>query len=279
MLAPALDFAASGYRLNPVLTESLKTTKKLSENPDAKRIFQNSGKYFQAGDILKQPELAATLARIAKDGASDFYEGETARRFAAEMARHHGLITLADLHDYAAIERTPITGHYKNYTIISAPPPSAGGVGLLQMLGMLAGTGYEKYGAGSAGAYHYEAEVMRRFYADRGEYLGDPAFVNNPVARLLEPAYLRARRLSIDPDRATPSSALKPGLSAVHEGDQTVHYNVVDSDGNAVAVTYTLNDGFGNGIVVPGPGLPVERRDGRFRGQPRQAQSIWRGAR
>lgn len=255
LLEPAVRLAAEGFRLNPVLAESLKTATKLKSNPEASRIFQNGGQYYRAGDVLRQPDLAATLNRIAKEGARGFYEGETARKLDAEMARHGGLISLSDLQNYAAIERVPIRGSYKGYTVISAPLPSAGGIGLLQMLGILEGSGYEKYGAGSAEAYHYMAEAMRRFYADRGAYLGDPAFVNNPVAKLLEPAYLRARRESIDPHYATPSSAVRPGLAAIHEGNQTVHFNVVDSAGNAVAVTYTLNDGFGSGIVVPGLGF------------------------
>jgi gamma-glutamyltranspeptidase/glutathione hydrolase len=177
------------------------------------------------------------------------------------------LITLADLKSYSAVERAPLTGKYKEYGIITAPPPSSGGVGILQMLGMLDGSGYEQTGAGSAPTIHYTAEVMRRFFADRSEYLGDPDFTKIRMSELLDPAYLRGRRATIDPDRATPSSTLLPGL-AKQEGGETTHYNVVDAQGNAVAVTYTLNDGFGNGITVPGLGFLLNDEMDDFTSKP-----------
>jgi gamma-glutamyltranspeptidase/glutathione hydrolase len=251
-----------------LLAESLKNTAKLSQNPESKRIFQRGGKFYQPGEILVQPELSQTLNRIAKFGAQDFYEGETARKLSDAMSRNGGLITLSDLKNYAAVERAPLTGSYRNYTIVSAPPPSAGGIGLLEMTGMLDGSGYEKTGAGSAATLHYLAEVMRRFFADRSEYLGDPDFTRNPVAGLLDPAYLRKRRESIDPNRASASKDVRPGRPAGREGTETVHYNVVDSEGNAVAVTYTLNDGFGNGITVPGVGFLLNDEMDDFTVQP-----------
>jgi len=171
------------------------------------------------------------------------------------MAKHGGIITEADLKNYKAIERTPLKGKYKNYTVITAPPSSSGGIALLEMLGILEGTGYEKGGAGSASAIHYAAEAMRRAYADRNEYVGDPDFVNVPIAGLLDRAYLAKLRASIDPERATPSDAVRPGRPAGTEHLETTHYSVVDADGNAVAVTYTLNGGYGNGIIVPGLGF------------------------
>src|SRR6202035_4038322 len=181
--------------------------------------------------------------------------GETAHKLAGAMASNGGLITLSDLKNYTAVERKPLTGAYKNYELITSPPPSSGGAGILQMMGMLEGSGYEKSGAGSAAAIHYVAETMRRFYADRSRYLGDPDFIKNPVQGLLDPAYIRKRRDSIDKDRATPSAQVLPGGPAGAESSDTTHYNVVDAEGNAVAVTYTLNDGFGNGITVPGAGF------------------------
>lgn len=171
------------------------------------------------------------------------------------MAKNGCLITLADLHEYRAIERAPLEGDYKGFHIITSPPPSASGVGLLQMLATLNGTDYEKNGAGSARAYHYLAEVMRRFYADRSQYLGDPDSVNNPVSRLLDPAYVNVRRATIDPQRATPSEKVNPGLSAGIEGTDTTHFSIVDAQGNAVAVTYTLNHAYGSGVSVPTAGF------------------------
>jgi gamma-glutamyltranspeptidase/glutathione hydrolase len=231
---------------------------------ESRRIFLN----HRVGERLRQPELARTLSRIARVGARDFYEGETARILAAEMARNGGLITLEDLKAYAVVERAPLTGAYKGYTIVSAPPPSSGGIGLVQMLGMLESSGYEREGAGSAAAIHRLAEAMRRFFADRSRYLGDPDFTAVPVAALLDPAYLGMRRASIDPDRATPSAAVGPGLGPVEGGGQTTHYNVVDAQGNAVAVTYTLNDRYGSGITVPGLGFLLNDEMDDFTARP-----------
>jgi gamma-glutamyltranspeptidase/glutathione hydrolase len=178
------------------------------------------------------------------------------------------LITLEDLKKYQAEESAPVRGRYRNYEIISAPPPSAGGIGLLQMLGMLDGSGYEKTGAGSAASIHYVAEVMRRFYADRSEYMGDPDFYKVPITQLLDPKYIASRRASIDRDHATPSDQIRPGHITVQEGTQTTHFNVVDSEGNAVAVTYTLNNGYGSGVTVPGLGFLLNDEMDDFAAKP-----------
>lgn len=256
LLAPSVKLAKQGFQVNYLLARSLNETKKLKDDPETRRVLLRGGQSWTAGEMLMQADLAATLTRISERGADGFYEGETAQRLVQEMGKHSGMISLEDLHGYQAVEREPIEGTYRNFRVISAPPPSAGGLGLLQMLGMLDGSGYEKGGAGSAAVYHYLAEVMRRFFADRSAYLGDPDFVKNPLAALLDPAYLRARRASIDPDRATPSVSLRGGLPSIRkEGTQTVHYDVVDAQGNIAALTYTLNDGFGNGIMVPGLGF------------------------
>ena len=255
MVAPAIGLAALGFPLAPRAAESLKDAQNLAQDPESKRIFLKNGAFYSAGDKLVQPELAVTLKRIAAAGSRDFYQGETAKHLAAEMSQHGGLITLADLAAYQAVERKPLTGSYRGLTIITAPPPSSGGVGLLQMFGMLEGSGYEKSGAGSPAAIHYTAEVMRRFFADRSQYLGDPDFVKSPIAGLLNPAYIRQRRASIDLTRATPSAQVGPGKPPGREGTETTHYSIVDAEGNAVAVTYTLNNGYGNGITVPGLGF------------------------
>ncbi len=255
VMAPAIELASKGFPVSYSLAESLKGSRNLSRYPDSKRIFQRDGNYYDMDEIFQQPELAATLMRIAKNGANEFYEGETAQKLAAAMAQNGGLITLSDLKNYAAVERKPLTGKYRNYELITSPPPSSGGVGILQMMGMLDGSGYEKSGAGSAVSIHYAAETMRRFYADRNEYLGDPDFVKNPIAGLLDPAYIQRRRASIDPDHATPSDQINPGHPKGSESTETTHFAVVDADGNAVAVTYTLNGGYGCGVTAPGLGF------------------------
>lgn len=255
LLAPAIRLASEGFPVSYGLARSLRQAKVLAEFPESRRIFLREGRYYEPGEKLVQPELARTLERLAREGGRDFYEGETARRLAAEMKRHGGLITLEDLQRYEAVERTPLRGFYKGWEILTAPPPSSGGVGLLQMLAMLEASGYEKAGAGSAAAIHYVSEVMRRYYADRSRWLGDPDFARVPLRGLLDPAYVAARRRTIDPDRATPSEVLGPGEPPGAESSETTHYSIVDAQGNAVAVTYTLNGSYGCGVTVPGLGF------------------------
>ncbi len=267
-MAPAVELASKGFPVSYAFAESLKGSKSLASSPESKRIFQKNGAFYEVGDTLVQPELAQTLERIAKNGPNEFYEGETARRFAEEMAKHGGVISMSDLKNYKAIERVPLSGNYHGYTILTAPPSSSGGIALLEMFGILDGTGYEKGGPGSASAIHYGAEAMRRAYADRNEYVGDPDFVKVPIAGLLDPAYLKKLRSTIDPERATPSDQVRPGKPTGTEQMETTHYSVVDSDGNAVAVTYTLNGGYGNGITVPGLGFLLNNEMDDFSAKP-----------
>jgi gamma-glutamyltranspeptidase/glutathione hydrolase len=268
LLDPALKLATEGYPVSYSLDASLHSeseAKLLGQFPESKRVFLDAAHY---GDKLVQPELAATLKRIRDRGASDFYDGETAQKLAAAMAANGGLITLADLKAYQAEESQPLRGRYRGDDIITAPPPSGGGVGLLQMLGMLEGSGYEKTGAGSAASIHYVTEVMRRFYADRSEYFGDPDFYKVPIARLLDPKYIASRRNSIDPEHATQSNQVRPGSLTVREGSETTHFNIVDNEGNAVAVTYTLNNGYGSGVTVPGLGFLLNDEMDDFAAKP-----------
>jgi gamma-glutamyltranspeptidase/glutathione hydrolase len=268
-LAPAIELASKGFPVSYALAESLKGSRSLASDHESKRIYQKDGAFYNVGDTLVLPELAETLQRIAKNGANEFYEGETAKRFAEEMTKHGGIITQNDLRNYKPIERTPLQGTYKSYTVITAPPSSSGGVALLEMLGILEGTNYEKTGAGSAQAIHTVAEAMRRAYADRNEYLGDPDFVKIPIAGLLDPAYLARLRASIEPERATPSDRVRPGKpNGTAERDETTHFTVVDGDGNAVACTYTLNGGYGNGITVPGLGFLLNNEMDDFASKP-----------
>jgi gamma-glutamyltranspeptidase/glutathione hydrolase len=259
LVEPAVKLAADGFVVSPALVQSIASASAtLATDPESKRIFLRDGNAYKAGETLRQPELASTLDRIAQLGARGFYEGATAKQLAAEMQTHGGLINEADLKAYKVIERAPLEGAYKDFHIITAPPPSAGGVGLLQMLAMLNGTNYESDGPNSVKAVHYEAEAMRRYHADCSEYLADPGFYNVPVKALLDNAYIAWRRQTIDPNHATPSEMIGPGLpraQAAHvsqfENSETTHFNVVDAKGNAVAVTYTLNNSYGNSITVP----------------------------
>jgi gamma-glutamyltranspeptidase / glutathione hydrolase len=279
LLAPAIQLARDGFVVDGAFASSLNSPdNRLKLDPESKRIFLRDGNAYKPGDTFRQADLAATLARVAKSGAKEFYEGETAKRFTSAMAVHGGLVTIDDLKSYKVIERPPLNGDYNGFHIITAPPPSAGGVGLLQMMGVLAGTRYETAGPDSVTAVHYEAEAMRRFYADRSEYLGDPGFFNVPTKQLLDPAYVAWRRGTIDPARATPSELIGPGLpkslNATNaripwiESSETTHYNVVDEKGNAVAVTYTLNGSYGNGITVPGLGFLMNNEMDDFVAKP-----------
>jgi gamma-glutamyltranspeptidase/glutathione hydrolase len=269
LVNPAVTLAEKGFPVSRWQMNSWRRSAPLlSRFPESQRLFLKGGAFYDWQETFRQPELGGTLGRIARLGAQDFYKGETAHLLAAAMAKNGGLITLADLHDYKAVERIPLEGDYKGYHIITSPPPSSGGVGLVQMLEMLSATDYAQYGAGSAEAYHYMAEVMRRFFADHNQYLGDPGFVKNPIAALLDPAYARSRAATIDPEHATASDQVNPGLPAGSEGNNTTHYNIVDEEGNAVAVTYTLNDGYGSGVTVPGAGFLLNDEMDDFTAKP-----------
>ena len=271
LVHPAVELAKNGFPVSYALAQSLKGTRGLSGFAESKRIFQKDGKFYEPGELLIQPELAATLGRVEKLGSKDFYEGETARLLAKDMAAHGGLITEKDLKQYAVHEREPLTGTYHGYTIVTAPPPSSGGVGILQMLGMLDGTGYEKGGAGSASTIHYMTEAMRRFFADRSEHMGDSDFVNVPLTSLLSPKYIAGRRASIDAERATPSSQIKAAVFNGHESVETTHYTVADEEGNVAAVTYTLNGGFGSKVTATGLGFLLNNEMDDFASKPGEA--------
>ncbi len=255
LVAPAVKLAKQGFPVSYGLANTLKNSKNLPQFADSRRIFQRDGNFYEPGERLVQAELGAVLERIQKIGPKDFYEGQTARKLVAGMEKMGGLFTLNDLKNYAAVERTPLVGKYRGYEILTAPPPSSGGIGILQMLGVLEQTNYAASGAGSAQAIHYTAEAMRRYYADRSEHLGDPDFFKVPAKQLLDPRYLTRLRDSIDPNAATNSDQIKPGNLAPYESTETTHYSIVDTAGNAVAVTYTLNGGYGSGATAPGLGF------------------------
>jgi gamma-glutamyltranspeptidase/glutathione hydrolase len=268
LVTPAVKLAGEGFEVPYWLWRSLRGSKTLAQFEESRRIFQKGGTYWEFGERLKQPELAATLERIARNGARDFYEGRTARILAEEMKKNGGLITLEDLRRYAPAERKPLIGSYKGHTILTAPPPSSGGAGLLQIAGVLEGSGYEKSGAGSAEAIHFVAEAMRRYYADRSEHMGDPDFFRVPLTGLLEPSYVARLRSSIDRTKATPSDQVRPGKPERGESEETTHFSIVDAEGNAVAMTYTINGSYGNGVTVPGLGFLLNNEMDDFAAKP-----------
>ena len=268
LVAPAIRLAEEGFPVSPERAEDFRENKRLPLFADSKRIFLRDGHPYEMGEVFRQPELAATLGRIAVNGAGEFYSGKTARLIADDMKRNGGLITLDDLREYKAVEREPAAGEYRGYEILSAPPPSSGGAGIVQMLNMLEGSGFARGGAGSASSIHYVAEVMRRFFADRAEYFGDTDFVDMPLEGLLSKDYARRRRASIRADLATLSSDVRAGRPTGHESSETTHFSVVDRDGNAVAVTCTLNGSFGSGVTAAGTGILLNNEMDDFTAKP-----------
>jgi gamma-glutamyltranspeptidase/glutathione hydrolase len=274
LVEPAVRLARDGFPLSYGLSQSLRNDRlveKLSQFPDSKRIFLKDGALYDFGETFKQPDLAVTLARIRDLGAKDFYEGETARLLAADMAAHGGGITAEDLRGYKAIERKPLEGTYKGYGIVTSPPPSSGGVGILQMLGILEGTDYAKTGAGSARTLHFEAEAMRRYFADRAQLLGDPDFVKVPLAGMLNPAYIKTLRDSIDPDKATPSAEITPATCPPTKARRP-RTTPSSTRWATPSPSPTRSTRLRLGRHGHRPRLPAQRRNGRLRRQARRAQ-------
>jgi gamma-glutamyltranspeptidase/glutathione hydrolase len=257
VLAPAIALARDGFPVSFSLNYEITARgEKLKRNPEANRLFfRADGEPFDIGETWRQPDLAWTLAQIAKEGHAGFYRGEVARRIAAEMGAGGGLISLQDLADYRALEREPVRGRFRGLEVVSAPPPSSGGIHILQMLNILEGFDLESMGHNSAAYLHHLAESMKLAFADRSRYLGDPDFVDVPTAELIDLAYAERLRKLIRTDRATPSVDILPGRALQPESNDTTHYNVVDRHGNVVSNTYTLNASFGSGIAVPGTGM------------------------
>lgn len=256
VLAPAVRLAAQGFPVSHAMARSLRSQeKKFGAYAESKRVFLRDGRYYEEGELLRQPDLAATLRRIAEKGPREFYEGRTAQLLAAEMKAHGGLVTLDDLRAYKAVLREPVRGRYRGYELLSMSPVSSGGFLLLQMLGTLERYDLAALGHDSSAKYHFVIEAMKRGFADRAAYFGDPAFVKVPLAGLLSPAYIAARSRSIDPNRATPSEQIREGAPPPAESSETTHFSVVDKSGNAVSNTYTLRDGYGSGITVSGAGF------------------------
>ncbi len=259
VMQPAIQLASEGYVLNAEEAFDL-TSGRLEVSPASHRIFQRDGDYYKAGERLKQPELARTLAHIAAN-PDDFYHGVMAQQIASFEEANGGLITAADLAAYEVKDREPLVGHYRGLDVITSPPPSSGGIALIETLNILGGYDLAKAGPDRSPAQiHLITEAFRRAYMDRADYLGDPDFTHLPIAALAAPTYADAWRATIDPSKPTaskdlvrPAGFVPPPPTAgpaTTESHQTTHFSIVDSDGNAVAMTYTLNFGFGSGVTV-----------------------------
>jgi gamma-glutamyltranspeptidase/glutathione hydrolase len=267
-MAPAIRLAREGFHLDYAEAMSLRHARNLRLFPTSYRIFQRDGNYYKPGELFRQPELAHTLEQIAQGGAAAFYTGPIAREIAAFEKAHGGLITMADLAHYRAVWRQPLTVAYHGYNVITSPPPSSGGVAIVEMLNMLDNSNFVQDGMDSAAALHDEIEAQRRAMADRAVYLGDPDFEKMPLATLLSPAYAKARWASVKRDEASLSSSVGAGKVPGFESNETTHYSVVDGAGDAVSVTYTLNFGYGSGVTVSKAGFLLNDEMDDFTSKP-----------
>jgi gamma-glutamyltranspeptidase / glutathione hydrolase len=255
VMAPAIALADRGFRLEQGDVDMLHTaTDAFRKDPPSSRIFLKNGEPLQVGDRLVQKDLAKTLRGIALRGTGGFYHGPVAASIVASSEAGGGILRQADLDRYKVRELAPIECDYRGYHVVSAPPPSSGGVVICEILNVIEGYPMRELGFRSAQAVHYQIEAMRHAYMDRNSYLGDPDFVKNPIDHLLDKNYAAAIRQAIDPHKAGISAQIKPGVPP-HEGTNTTHYSIVDQDGNAVSVTYTLNDWFGAKVMAPGTGV------------------------
>lgn len=274
LLAPAIKLAEQGFHVSWGLHEDFTyLAEDFGKYPASARVFLKNGKeVYQPGEIWKQPDLARTLRRIQVRGRDGFYKGETARLLAAAMRQHGGLITEADMASYEAQERQPVHGTYRGYDIYSMSPPSSGGTAVIEMLNILEGFDLRATGFASAQHVHLLTEAMRRAFADRARYLGDPDFnPNMPIERLISKEYAAQLRKSISLNRASASDPAT--FNEAYESTETTHYSVVDAAGNAVVVTYTLEYGYGSRIVAEGTGFLLNNEMGDFNPQPGRTDS------
>jgi gamma-glutamyltranspeptidase / glutathione hydrolase len=256
LVQPAYLLAKNGFKITKQEADNLNVEKIDFGKANGSRTHHFSkNSTWQIGDLLTQPELAATLARVRDHGRAGFYEGETAEIIAREMRENGGIISKKDLAEYHSIWRNPLIFNYKDLTIISMPPPSSGGIALAQLMKMVEPYPLKTMGFQSTATVHLVVEAERRVYADRAEHLGDPDFWKVPTAQLLDNIYLKNRMQAFNPDRATLSSDVKAGVFSKKEHEQTTHYCIVDADGNSVSATTTLNDSYGSHAVVQGAGF------------------------
>ncbi|MEN2750980.1 gamma-glutamyltransferase [Psychrobacter sp. FBL11] len=270
VMAPAIALAEDGIEVTAGLSESLEAlSDRLQKWPSTQKIFfKADGSAYQPGERLKQPELARSLKLIAAQGADGFYKGETASKLVKAVNDAGGSMSLQDLANYEAIAREPVKGDYRGYEIVSMPPPSSGGIHIVQILNILEGYPLKDYGQNSAQTIHLMAEAMQLAYADRAEYLGDSDFIDVPASGLTAQAYADELRTLINPDKATPAATIKANNPLPYESDQTTHFSIVDKDGNAIANTYTLNFSYGTGLVADGTGILLNNEMDDFSAKP-----------
>ena len=270
VMAPAIALAEDGIEVTAGLSESLTAlSDRLQKWPSTKKVFfKPDGSAYQPGERLKQPELARSLKRIAVQGADGFYKGKTARDIVKAVNEAGGSMSLQDLADYEAIARVPVKGDYRGYEIVSMPPPSSGGIHIIEILNILEGYPLGDYGQNSAQTIHLMAEAMQLAYADRAEYLGDSDFIDVPASGLTSQAYADNLRTLIDPKKAPPAATIKANNPLPYESDQTTHFSIVDKDGNAIANTYTLNFSYGTGLVADGTGILLNNEMDDFSAKP-----------
>ena len=269
LIEPARKLAQDGYILSYRLANLLKNySDDLEQYEDSKKIFLNNGKFYEEGEIFRQPELAQTLGRMQKFGAKEFYTGKTAQLIAADMKANNGLITLEDLKNYVPKERTPLRGNYRGFEIISMPPPSSGGIVMLQALNMLEKYDVRKMGWASSEKYHLLTEVLRRAFADRAEFMGDPDFARIPTLQLIDKNYAAKRAETINLNQASKSSEVKAGQITFNESMDTTHFTIVDGDGNVVTNTYTINDLYGSKVTAKGTGVLLNDEMDDFAARP-----------
>ena len=270
VMAPAIALAENGIEVTAGLSESLEAlSDRLQKWPSTKKIFcKPDGSAYQPGELLRQPELAKSLKLIAAKGADGFYKGETARKLVKAVNEAGGNMSLQDLANYRAIARVPVKGDYRGYEIVSMPPPSSGGIHIVQILNILEGYPLKDYGQNSAQTIHLMSEAMQLAYADRAEYLGDADFIDVPANGLTSQAYADKLRSLINPNKATPAATIKANNPLPYESDQTTHFSIVDKDGNAVANTYTLNFSYGTGLIAEGTGILLNNEMDDFSAKP-----------
>lgn len=270
VMQPAINLAANGFKMSKGLTDSLKSRAKwLMRDPGFKKEFYPAqGGFYQPGHLLKRPDLAHTLQLIAEKGRDGFYKGEVAEKFIKAVNQYNGIMTKGDLENYRPIERKPLTGTYLGYQIVTMPPPSSGGVHLIQMLNTLENFPLQKWGPNRAKTIQVMVESMRQAYADRSVYLGDPGFVKVPVKELTSKAYGKTIASQIPLGKARKSSDIKEGDLTPYESPQTTHFSVIDRDGNMVSNTYTLNFSYGNGHLAPGTGIVLNNEMDDFSAKP-----------
>jgi gamma-glutamyltranspeptidase/glutathione hydrolase len=269
-LQPAIELAEEGITVTQALAESLESSaEELQKWPSSVKVFfKDGGVPYEPGETLVQADLADAMKQIAADGPGAFYGGPIAEKIVAEVGRAGGNLTVDDFESYRAVLREPVRGTYRGYEIVSMPPPSSGGVHIIQILNTLEDVPIGELGPESAETIHQMAEAMKYAYADRSEYLGDPDFVDVPVGALTSKDYAKTIRAKIDPDRATPAVDIKPGDLAPYESPDTTHFSVIDSEGNAVANTYTINFSYGAGLVADGTGILLNNELDDFSAKP-----------